>query len=76
VNAFHVCGGLLAVWAVVVTAIGLTRENFPATTASARLTGAISVILVAAAIGTAVYTGAHEEDDEDGGESAVLVLYA
>jgi hypothetical protein len=74
VNAFHVCGGLLAVWALLVSFLGITRENFPSTTGSARIVGSISVILVAAAIGTGIYTAAHEEEEGEGGESAALVL--
>jgi hypothetical protein len=73
VNAFHVCGGILAGWALLVSFLGITRENFPSTTGSARIVGAISVILVVAAIGSAVYAAAHEEDDE-GGEAAALIL--
>jgi hypothetical protein len=51
----------------------VTRENFPATKRAERLVAAISVVLVAAAIGAAVITGANEEDEE-GGEGAALVL--
>ncbi len=72
-NAFYVCGGLLAVWAVTVSALGITRENFPGTDGAARIVGAISVILVIAAIGTAIYTAAHEED-EKGSDVAALIL--
>ena len=72
-NAFYVCGGLLAVWAVTVSALGITRENFPGTVGAARIVGAISVILVVAAIGTAIYTAAHEED-EKGTDAAAPIL--
>ena len=71
-NAFHVCGALLAIWAVLVSFLGITRENFPGTDGAARIVGAISILLVAAAIGTGIYTSAHEEDE--GGESAALML--
>ena len=74
VNAFHVMGGLLAVWALVVSFLGVTRENFPATKGSERLVALISVTLVLAAIGSAVVTGANEEEEEEGGEEAALVL--
>jgi hypothetical protein len=67
VNAFHVCGGILAVWALVLSFIGITREDFPASRGAARLVGAISVLLVAAAIFSAIYVGATENEDE--GES-------
>ena len=76
-NAFHVCGGLLAVWALVVSFLGITRENFPSSASTARLVGAISAVLVVLAIGTAVYTGATEEEEpEEGGEESALVLRA
>jgi hypothetical protein len=75
VNAFHVCGGIFAAWAVTVALLGITRENFPGSDAAARAVGAISVILAAAAIGTAIYVGATEDKDEGGkGDSQSLVL--
>ncbi len=67
------CGGLLAAWAVTLFVLGLVSENFPGTDGAAKIVGAISVILVVAAIGTAIYESAHEEEDE-GGESATLML--
>jgi hypothetical protein len=73
VNAFHVCGAVLAIWALLVSFLGITRENFPGTDGAARIVGAISVLLVAAAIGTGIYTSAHEKKDE-GGESAALMV--
>jgi hypothetical protein len=74
VNAFHVCGGILAIWALLVSFLGITREDFPSSTGTARLVGAISIVLVVAAIGTAIYTGATEEEEEEGGEEAALLL--
>jgi hypothetical protein len=76
VNAFHVLGSLAAIWALVVSFLGITRENFPASAGQERLVGAISVILVFGAIGSAIYTGATEEheSDEGHGEEAALVL--
>ena len=73
-NAFHVCGGVLAIWALLVSFLGITREDFPSSTGTARLVGAISVVLVVLAIGTAIYTGATEEEEEEGGEEAALLL--
>ena len=63
-NAFHICGGLLAAWAVVVGVLGILRENFPGSAMAARVVGAISVVLVLLAIGTLLYTSANEEEDE------------
>ncbi len=75
VNAFHVLGGLLAIWALLVSFLGVTRENFPATKTSERIVAAISVGLVVAAISAAVITSANEdEEEEEGGEHAALVL--
>lgn len=71
-NAFHVLGGLLAVWALVVSFLGVTRENFPATKQAERIVALISVTLVVATIGAAVITSANEEEEE--GEEAALVL--
>ena len=69
-NAFHVCGILLAAWALTVSFLGITREGFPASAGAARAVGAISVLLAMAAIGTAIYTSATEEEEpEEGGET-------
>jgi hypothetical protein len=75
VNAFHVCGALFAIWALVVSFLGITREDFPSTDGAARLVGLISIVLCVAAIGTAIYTSATEEEEggEEGGEEASLV---
>ena len=73
-NAFHVCGGLLALWALVVSFLGITREDFPTTDGAARLVGAVSVVLTLLAIGTALYSGATEEEEEpEGGDEAALL---
>jgi hypothetical protein len=69
VNAFHVLGGLLAVWAVLVAALGIVRHDFPRGRGAERLVAAISVLLVVGAIGSAVITAANEEHGEAGPES-------
>jgi hypothetical protein len=75
VNAFHVCGILFAAWALIVSFLGITRENFPATNGAARAVGTISVLLAAAAIGTAIYTSATEDEEGGGGgEQQALVV--
>ena len=73
VNAFHICGIILAAWALVVSFLGITRENFPGSAGAARLVGGISIILGAAAIGTGIYTSATEEEGGEGGEGAAPV---
>ena len=70
-NAWYVFGSVLAGWAVVLSAIGITREKFPASRGAMLVVGAISVLLAVLAIGAAVYSGIHEEEEE--GESAALV---
>ena len=70
-NAFHVVGGLLAIWAVAVSFLGITREGFPNTKLAERLVTVVSVVLVFAAIATAVYTGATEGEKEN--EETVLL---
>jgi hypothetical protein len=74
VNAFHVCGILFAAWALTVSFLGITRENFPGSAGAERLVATISVVLAAAAIGTGIYTAANEEEEEEGGEEAAAAL--
>jgi hypothetical protein len=72
VNAFHVCGALFAIWALVVSFLGITRESFPSTDGAARSVGLVSALLCLAAIGTAIYTSATEEP-ESGEQTGLLV---
>jgi plastocyanin len=64
VNAFHVIGGLFAVWAVTLTAIGIRREDFPRPGLQTVAVGTISVLLAASAIGSGIVTSALEEEEE------------
>jgi hypothetical protein len=70
VEGFYFAGGALAVWALIVSFLGVVREDFPATTNAARLVGAISILLVVAAIGSAIYLSATEEEDSGEEERA------
>ena len=76
VSAFYICGGILAGWALLVSFLGVTRENFPASRGAERAVAFISVVLVLGAIGAAVISSAIEEDDEEELErqEAALVL--
>ncbi|MGI8624202.1 MAG: hypothetical protein ACR2NB_12130 [Solirubrobacteraceae bacterium] len=57
-TAFYVAGGLLALWAVVVSLIGIRRhEEWPSSEGVARVLMGISVVLVVAAMAAAVTTG-------------------
>jgi hypothetical protein len=53
---FYVAGGLLAAWAVIVSAIGITRPDFPRGAGLMRAVFAVSIVLVAAAMTAAVAT--------------------
>ena len=55
--AFYICGSILAVWAVVLSFLGLTRPEFPANSREARAVMGTSAVLVVAAMATAVITG-------------------
>ena len=47
-------------------------EDFPATRGATRLVAAISIVLVAATIGLAIYLSATEEHEKGGAEHAAL----
>ena len=70
VEGFYFVGGALAAWALLVSALGVMREDFPSTPRATRLVGAISVVLVVGAIGTAIYLSATEEDHPKGEHAA------
>jgi hypothetical protein len=53
-TAFYIAGGALAVWAVVISLIGMSRPGFSAK--AARATMLLTVVLVAGAMSTAVLT--------------------
>jgi hypothetical protein len=55
---FYICGGALAAWAVIVSAIGIrAHETFPATRGAYRGVLTISVVLILCAMASAVITG-------------------
>lgn len=51
---FFIAGGILAAWAVVLSAMGLSRPDFPAGNAGARLVMLVTFVLVAASMTAAV----------------------
>ena len=56
-TAFYVCGGLLVVWAVLVSALGIrAHDRFPGSKGARSGVMAISVVLILAAMATAVLT--------------------
>jgi plastocyanin len=58
-TAFHAVGIALALWALIVTALGVTRHDFPGKGAGQSIVIGISAILVVAAIATAIGTSKH-----------------
>ena len=74
-TAFYVAGAVLAVWAVAVSALGITRPDFPRSPMHARAVMAVSALLFLGAVGTAVVTSSKpvkeaEAQAETGGEQA------
>jgi plastocyanin len=63
-TVFYVAGALLAIWALVLAAMGIARDRFPGGRGGERAVIAVSGVLVAAAIGSAVIGGALEEEEE------------
>jgi hypothetical protein len=53
---FYFAGGLMAVWAVVLAALGLTRPSFPYNVRGQRTVIAISALLTVVAIAMAIVT--------------------
>jgi hypothetical protein len=70
-------GGLLAVWALTVSFLGITRENFPTTKGAERAVMVISAVLFLSAVGTAILTAIqheeHQEHEEKGEEHALIL---
>ena len=57
-TAFYIAGAVLVAFALVISAIGITRiGTFPASRGQARGVMALGALLVAAAMATAVITG-------------------
>ena len=54
---FYVCGGLLAAWAVLVSAFGIrAHDTFPSSQGAARGVMGISVLLILVAMASAIIT--------------------
>jgi plastocyanin len=68
VVVFYVIGAITAIWAVVLAALGITRHSFPGEAGGATIVMAISAVLVAGSVGSAVIGGALEEEEH--GEEA------
>jgi hypothetical protein len=55
-TAFYVLGGVAAVWAIVLFAVGMRSATFPASAGAQRGVIAISALVVIAAMASAVLT--------------------
>ena len=55
---FYIAGGVLALWAVVLAAVGLNRPAFPGGERGARMVMGVSFVLVAITIAMAIITSA------------------
>jgi hypothetical protein len=55
-TAFYVLGGVAAVWAILLFSVGMRSATFPATPGAQRGVIAISVLVVIAAMASAVLT--------------------
>ncbi|MGA9859140.1 MAG: hypothetical protein WBQ18_14845 [Solirubrobacteraceae bacterium] len=55
-TAFYILGGALALWAVILAAIGLNRPTFPGNEGGARGVIGLTLVLVVLAIGAAILT--------------------
>jgi hypothetical protein len=53
---FFICGGLFAAWAIVMFLVGMRSETFPGGQRGERGVIAVSVVLMVAAMATAVIT--------------------
>jgi hypothetical protein len=53
---FYVAGGLFAAWAIVLFAVGMRSQSFPGSQGAERGVIAVSAVLMAAAMATAVIT--------------------
>ena len=53
---FYIAGGALALWAVVLAGLGLSRPEFPGGAGGARAVMGISLVLALLAIGFAIHT--------------------
>jgi fructose-specific phosphotransferase system IIC component len=74
-HLFYIAGGVLVAWALLISFLGVVREDFPASAGAERAVGVISVLLVMAAIGGAIADAVGEEpENHDEGEQAALVL--
>ena len=67
-NAFHVIGGIFALWAVVLGILGFRRPDFPSSDGAQRIVIVVSLALMLGAVSAAILTG--ETKEHEGGHEA------
>jgi hypothetical protein len=67
---YYVFGIALAAWAVVVAGLGSKFGRFPGSRGGERLVIAVTVLLVAGTLGSAIILGAGHETGGEGGHAA------
>jgi plastocyanin len=67
ITAFHILGGLLALWALILSGLGVMRHDFPGKGPGQAIVMAISVVLVIGAISSAILSA---KDEPKAGEKA------
>jgi hypothetical protein len=63
--AFYAAGGALALWAVLVSVLGISRPDFPGSRGAERMVIAISIALVVIAIASGIVSGILESSHEE-----------
>ena len=66
---YYILGIALAAWAVVVAALGIKFDRFPGGRGGERVVIAISALLVAGTIGSAIILSGAEDAEHKGNES-------
>jgi plastocyanin len=67
---YYIAGGLLAAWAVLLAAWGISHSGFPGSPGRARLVMLTSLVLVAATMTAAVVTGSEASGEHAGQQAA------
>ena len=62
-NAFHIIGGIFAIWAVLLGVMGFTRPDFPSSGGTQRLVIVVSLALMLGAVSAAILTGETKEHE-------------
>ena len=63
-SSFEIAGVLLAVWAVVVSYLGLRSPDFPRTPRAEKIVAAITIVLVAGAVAAGITSASFEYEEK------------